>query len=283
MLYKFIRQVDALEFLLDGSLKFTPIPELNDPSELVPNVDFEAVATSRERLRREGYSHADMMHLRRQGALLRRLAPHQQAISTPESADMATEQIRSRVYDDTRSLERMLRQTAELMASKVGICCLSARMDSLPMWAHYADNAKGVVVEFRDLSEIFCGDDTGVLRQPTFVRYEREQLGVTFDPQSHESLFSTKFEDWRYEREVRVVLPLDECRVVDVDGQQRMYTFDVPTDLVARVILGWRITNDDVNSVMDFVSSRNPAVEVVRTRIQNGNVVIADRVISRAP
>ena len=65
LLYKFIRQVDALEFLLDGSLKLTPIPELNDPSELVPNVDFEAVATSRERLRRAGYSHADMTHLRR--------------------------------------------------------------------------------------------------------------------------------------------------------------------------------------------------------------------------
>ena len=211
---------------------------------------------------------------------MKRLAPRQQAISIPESTDMATEQIRSRFYDDTRSLERMLKHTAEMMASDVGVFCLSTRMDSLPMWAHYADNAKGVVVEFRDLSEIFRGDDTGVLRQPTLVRYEREQLGVTFDPQSHESLFFTKFEDWRYEREVRVVLPLDECRIVNVDGRPRMYTFDVPKGLVARVILGWRITSDSVNTVMDYVSSRNPSVEVVRTRIRNGNVVIADRVIS---
>jgi hypothetical protein len=276
-LYKFIAHVDAVKFLLDGSLKFTPIPELNDPSELVPAVDTEAVAASRERLRNDGYSDADMVHLRRQGALLQRLAPDHQAIPVPESAGLATAQFRARFYDNTQLLERMLRQTADLMASKVGMFCLSVRMDSLPMWAHYAANAKGVAVEFKDLNHVFRGDDTGVLREPTFVRYERERLGVTFDPQSHEALFFAKFEDWRYEREVRVVLPLDECRTVYAGGL-RLHVFDVPKRLIARLILGWRVPDDDVNSVVDYVRSRNPAVEIVRTRIQNGQVEIADRV-----
>jgi hypothetical protein len=30
------------------------------------------------------------------------------------------------------------------------------------MWAHYAGNATGLVVEFRDLHKIFGGNDTGV-------------------------------------------------------------------------------------------------------------------------
>ena len=74
-LYKFIASSDAVRFLLNGVVKFTPISELNDPSELVPSVDMQAVRDSLERLRVEGYSDDDMMHLRQQGHLLQTLAP----------------------------------------------------------------------------------------------------------------------------------------------------------------------------------------------------------------
>jgi len=63
------------------------------------------------------------------------------------------------------------------------------------MWAHYAANAAGLVIEFRDLEAEFGGDSTGVLRQPMVVRYDQHQIGVTFDPQSYRSLFFAKFED----------------------------------------------------------------------------------------
>jgi hypothetical protein len=58
------------------------------------------------------------------------------------------------------------------------------------------------------LDKVFAGNDTGVLRQPIAVRYERELTGVSYEPRLHETLFFNKFLDWRYEQEVRIVLSL---------------------------------------------------------------------------
>lgn len=274
-LYKFVTDT-TVKFLLDGSLKFTLIHELNDPTELVASVNAGAVAESRERLRKEGYSDEDLVNLKRQGALLKRLAPAHQAIPVPSTAALATNQIRASFYDDTAVLQHLLTQTADLIASKVGVLCLTARMDSLPMWAHYAANARGVVVEFTDLATTFSGDDTGILKTPKPVQYASERLGVTFDPQSHEDLFFAKFEDWRYEREIRVVLPLDECRLVDAYGS-KIHIFEVPKTHIARLILGWHVSETKEKTIIREVRKRNPSVVVVRADIQGGQVKISDQ------
>jgi hypothetical protein len=194
-LYKFIGNPDDVQHLLGGSIKFTPIQELNDPSELLPNVIPEEVRESLNRLRNYGYNDDDMVHLRQQEKLLQQLAPDFQAIKVPETKEQATTIIRSPFYDNLPLLERLLAQTAEQISSKVGLLCLTKRKDPLPMWAHYAANATGVVIEFRDLHDTFCGDETWILRQPTSVRYDRDRLGVSFDPRSHQSLFFAKFQD----------------------------------------------------------------------------------------
>ena len=98
----------------------------------------------------------------------------------------------------------------------------------------HAASAAGLAVEFRNLENVFTGDETGILRKPTSVRYRRE-VGVTFDPQSHDSMFFAKFEDWSYEQEVRVVLPLSDCKMETVSRKQ-LYLFEVPRSCVARVI-----------------------------------------------
>jgi hypothetical protein len=270
-LYKYIAEPDIVRFLLKGIVKLTPISELNDPSELIPNVIVDEVKASLARLRRNGYSEEDMLHLRRQGCLLQRLAPQFQAIDVPSTKDQATAIIRSHFYDSIDRLKQLLNETAREMSSNVGIFCLSHRYDSLPMWAHYANNAAGLVFEFVDLDKVFPGDDTGVLRQPIVVRYERERLGVSFDPQSHDSLFFSKFQDWSYEQEVRVVLPLTDCRREFVGGKL-LYFYDLPAQCVARVILGWNMIPDKVDAVREYVSALNQGVEIVHARIVRGRV-----------
>jgi hypothetical protein len=73
--YKFVGDPKAVPHLLKGSLKFTPIQELNDPSELTSNVIIKDVVASLNRLRRDGYTDDDLAQLQRQGNLLQRLAP----------------------------------------------------------------------------------------------------------------------------------------------------------------------------------------------------------------
>src|SRR5262245_46622990 len=277
-LYKFIGKPDDVRFLLQGCVKFTPIPELNDPSELLSNVVPQDVRASLARLRRDGYSDEDMVHLRHQEKLLQRLAPRFQAIQVPKTKEAATTTIRSAFYDNLPVLQRRLEETAAQMASNVGIFCLTItkRNDSLPMWAHYAHNATGLVVEFQALCDIFRGDDTGILYRPISVRYEREHLGVTFDPRTHESLFFAKFQDWSYEQEVRVVLPRADCRRA-MNGTRQLHLFDIASRHIARIILGWRMTASDVDNVTGLVRSMNPNVEVIQARIEKGQARPGDR------
>ena len=89
-LYKFVPESNVVSFLLRGIVKFTPIRELNDPSELVPTVNIDAVRESLAQLRQRGYTDDDLIHLRRQGALLQRLAPSRQAVQMPRTAREAT-------------------------------------------------------------------------------------------------------------------------------------------------------------------------------------------------
>ena len=270
-LYKYISDPAAVRFLVQGTAKFTPIPQLNDPSELLPSVIPDEVLRSLTYLREHGYSDDDMVHLRKEENLLRRLAPLYKAIDTPVSKEMATAIIRSPFYDSTPLLYQLLNGVAQEMSSKVGLFCLTERYDSLPMWAHYAANATGAVLEFQHLEDAFPGDDTGVLYEPIAVRYERERLGVTFDPRSHESIFFSKFQDWSYEQEVRVVLPLADCRQERL-GDKLFYLFDIPPTCIARVILGWNMAPPVAEMVRASVRDLNSDVNVIQASLRLGRV-----------
>jgi hypothetical protein len=271
-LYKFIANPIDVQFILRGSLKFTPIPELNDPSELLANVILEDVEQSLERICNHGYTDEDMANHRRQAILLRKLAPDLPVIPVPETKENAADIVRSAFSESYMPLlVGLLEAIAQEVSSKVGLLCLTKTYASLPMWAYYAGNAAGLAVEFRDLSEAFSGDETGLLGKLVPVRYEREILGVTFDPRSHESLFFSKFQDWDHEQEVRVVIPLADCRQIP-NGERQLYLFDVPSQHIARIILGWKMAQERIDAVVERVQSINPDVEVVKARIEGGKI-----------
>jgi hypothetical protein len=64
--YKFVADPASVAYFLKGCIKFTPIHELNDPSELTSNVIVEDVVNSLARLRRDGYTEDDLIHLQHQ-------------------------------------------------------------------------------------------------------------------------------------------------------------------------------------------------------------------------
>lgn len=272
-LYKYIDSIAPVPAVLAGSCKFTPVADLNDPAELVPNILIDEIRASRERLRERGHTDADLEHLRRQGCLFQRLAPDCQAIPVPQSKEDADRQIRLPFYDDVDRLAGLLDTFAREVSSRVGLFCLSTRYDSLPMWAHYAKNATGVVVEYADLEQHFSGDDTGILRACIPVTYKRENLGVTFDPQSYRSLFFAKDEDWEYEQEHRIVLPIAECRHEVSDGKL-LYLHDVPKSSVRRLILGWKMDANAASLVRAQARELNPSTEVVQSKIVRGRVTL---------
>lgn len=273
-LYKFVGSPEVAQHFLAGRIKFTPINELNDPSELTSNVIPEKVYESLQKIRKSGYKEDDLLHLQRQGAVLKKLAPKFQAVPVPSSVDDANRLISSPFYDKIELLESLLSETAKEISEKVGVFCLTKNYGSLPMWAHYANNAAGFVVEFNNIDSVFCGDETGVLWSLTDVRYERETGGVTFDPKSHDALFFEKFSDWSYEQEVRVVADLKDCNFIVLENGLKMYFFDLPPSKVKRLILGWKMSRDEVDTILQKAHELGSTTDIVQARFENGSVKV---------
>jgi hypothetical protein len=135
--------LDALRYIVTGCIKFTPIAELNDPSELLPHVDLESLRDSLMRLRRDGYTEVDLKHLREQDAVLKRFAPIFRGVRAPASVAEANDVIRLEFFSLLPPLLGMLERASAEISKQIGVFCLARRIDVLPMWAHYAANGPG--------------------------------------------------------------------------------------------------------------------------------------------
>lgn len=271
-LFKFVASPLSVQKILCGQLKFATIRDLNDPNEMLAEMNVQAVAESRTELRRTGFSELQFEWLVHQAAVLQRLAPHMQAIPLPRSRQAASEQLHSRFYDNLSVMEKLHRQTVELMQDRVGMLSLTSTYSSFPMWAHYAANASGFVVEFRDLHKVFPGDKTGSLNALKQVEYLAEPSGMTFDPATQDKLFFSKHLAWSYEQEWRVVLPLDDCDEL-VPG---LHLKKIDISHVTGVILGWQCRTEDRDAVIQAVASTNPNAVVKHATIQHGKIILQD-------
>lgn len=273
VLYKFVRSVSAVEGMLRGDLRFSTVSELNDPCELLDEIDEELVVQSLKHMRRVGYSDSEFFWLQRQAALLAALAPESQAIPLPLSPAEAHRQVRSSFYDDVERMARLQRQAVLNIRGSSGILSLTSRYDSLPMWAHYADNARGFVVIFKDLERAFPGDETGVLNQVKSVSYSDEFRGMTFVPSTQNDLFFWKHADWSYEAETRVVSALNMCRLSEV-GSTQMHLRAIDCECIRGVILGWNVDDAVKADITRTILTAGRPVDLYQAQIARVSVII---------
>lgn len=100
--------------------------------------------------------------------------------------------VRTLVTDET-----VIKAVDRVMNSK-GVLCLTPHPDNILMWSHYADKHKGVCLELdvRACPEFFV--------YPVKVTYETEYPTFNLGEETH-SIFATKYKDWAYEDEIRVL------------------------------------------------------------------------------
>jgi hypothetical protein len=275
-LYKFIGNPLDVEFILRGSLKFTPVSELNDPSELLANVAQESLEESLLRIRKNGITSEDLATFEHLKNLLQRLAPNLPIAAIPLTKENLNAIIHSPLLDNFSFVKESTGNVAEMVSPKVGLLCLTRRNDALPMWAYYANNAKGLVVEFRGLDDAFPGEDISFLRKPLPVQYNRDSYSETFDPETRGSYFFSKFSDWQHEQEVRVVALLTDCRKIVKNDHAPLYVLDVAPRHITRIFLGWGMETETIDKTIELVKRASPAVEVVKAKIEKGRAVAGD-------
>lgn len=108
-----------------------------------------------------------------------------------------------------------LRTTLDGLKTKTGIACFSESDDSILMWSHYANNHRGMCVEY-DLMRI--NEQLGFSPVPVVYGGERVWFG-TIAPDKYEAesqrvlieSLTSKSQEWDYEREWRIIRDDGAC------------------------------------------------------------------------
>lgn len=196
----------GLSILKDARLLLSPPSSFNDPFELAPK-SVEFTDMTRERGIEMLTNHFDTWYERigQFRGFATKEAAHKYVFS--HLNEIVDEMLAAAPNNAETIKENFLKDSSKIWA----IGCFSKRRDSILMWAHYAKKHTGVIIGF---------DTTQVpFNRPGFlalleVEYGRERPVFihrrTTDEfeESFHLVARSKSEDWAYEEEVRIVVPL---------------------------------------------------------------------------
>lgn len=153
------------------------------------------------------------------------------------------------------------------------VCCFSGKKDSILMWSHYADHHKGICLCFRAAKNfdyfiplrkpnseapIYYGY-AGVFSKVIYCRDSIPKIS-SFDNQSYiekkisEQLL-TKFKDWRYETEYRIIHP--EYREYLNNPLQSRKLLEYYPGSLKGIIFGCKINQNNAKKVYEAINKNN--------------------------
>lgn len=149
------------------------------------------------------------------------------------------------------------------------VLCVTEKNDNVVMWSHYADEHRGVVLELRCIDEIdntlLAACKVKYSRQfpsfpslDSFVKHLTGEEPLDLPKLSWEIAF-TKHEDWSYEKEWRVHIPL--LREPPGNGYS-LYNED--PRVFGKVYLGCRIPDSDAARVTATAKEYIPHAKVLK-------------------
>lgn len=152
---------------------------------------------------------------------------------------------------DKRRRQAFQNMKAKLSKSK-GLLCFSRNWRSPVQWAHYSNNHKGICMGF-EIPEKWL----------TKVDYQSKRLPcpTDFNIEFMNKVLSIKFSHWKYEREYRVFIDLDQTR-----EENGLYFYDFTENLkLNQVIVG---CNSELKrkDIKQAIGNLHDDVEVFKTR-----------------
>ena len=101
----------------------------------------------------------------------------------------------------------IMKEWKKIQSEKWGIICCSKTWHNPVLWSHYADRHKGICLGFEVLEQNIQQVVYTKNRLNLDIRKLQEQGRLSADLMK--KFFKTKYKDWEYEREVRLVAQLE--------------------------------------------------------------------------
>lgn len=115
----------------------------------------------------------------------------------------------------------------------IGVCCLSEVNTNMTMWAHYADNQRGLCLGFLISEEVVAEKVSYVAEAP------RVNFSELFDDESTKNEYKwifSKHHDWENEKEWRIIVPQGN-QLWPIPGEIKTVTFGLRMDRVKKEVI----------------------------------------------
>lgn len=269
-LFKYLHP-DRLDVLTQGFIRFTPPLNTNDIFEVRQTFDLFAGPKMKELFEIENQS-IDIDELLNeqlvQSGLPFSLAEVKSFISNlygmdaSSFAQVAMKEILAETIYPMMNSPKVIDELLERLGSRQLCLSLTEKMDSSPMWAHYADNSKGFVIALDTDKSFFKRGDNDERQGLHKVAYFDGRIAEMIDS-PYDALIS-KQADWAYEREWRLYTKAEDADRVISNDDDEIHLVAFPTDVVNRVILGVRSSSSLEENLKTIVRDRLPNAQLTR-------------------
>jgi hypothetical protein len=264
ILYKYSGEI-GIKILDDLKVKVTPPNELNDPFEVTPH--------SRNEMTKKyilDKARNEPEHFR---SVYNNLVEHENFKGSLQDVLDALHLMSKQTYSGFLDLYRRALIQTDLQsiqdASKhLVVLCLSEVNDSIPMWSHYADHHKGIVIGLDTSATCLT---LGPPRDKVKYRARRVCIKPLTKPtptllnRMVADLVLTKSRVWEYEREHRICYSnrhVDRCIATPeqlrrlAPGNQSLYFVSVWSSVIKEVIFGCCVSNEFEQSVRNLLGMK---------------------------
>ena len=215
-LYQYTNSNAGKEIIESSKLKFTNPSKFNDPYDCNCPIDSNS-------------SEEDMKNWAK-------------LMSVSESD---VKKLKENLEKDPNFIEKTVQETM----NKIGICCFSTLYDSMLMWSHYAKYHTGVCLKF-DITK-----DPDFFLTPCKVHYSHILPHFEYfkqKPEQIKEIIRTKFTDWSYESEVRIIKTSSEIqknqKLAAKDNDPEIF-FNFNKEALVEVIFGDKTTEEDKKEI----------------------------------
>lgn len=157
----------------------------------------------------------------------------------------------SSYFNDSNQAHKVHYAIINPILNNTGILSLSGNKEHLAMWAHYANNHKGIVVEFDKCHSFFSSlklpkyaEILHYLEKVTYIS-NNQRKSINSDEYFTVDTFCAKSEDWAYEDEYRMSVYVETDNEY-IDGINIIF----PSDLIKCIYIGNKAENETRDYIM---------------------------------
>jgi hypothetical protein len=257
LLYKYVTE-DRISILKDGLIRFSQPQAFNDPFELKPHISEIMDRAGLEKTISDLLPEIIKNEYDKQPQEFRNKIPFEIVMSF---AEVNAEKIIGDKDLFLASGAKIMQQIVCKGIEKViGILSLSESANNLLMWAHYANSHQGFVIEFDSSNKFFNQqiNENDELRYLRKVSYSDERPNIRINVRDGSDagvkMFLAKSNEWSYEKEWRIMLPLEHSDKKIKSVPHDIHLFKIPFSAISKVIIGARATQETVQEIKEAIA-----------------------------